>query len=168
MKYDIGFENIFKNLKKNLKGLKVAPYYGCQLLRPPKEVDFDDPENPTIFEGFIKSLGCEVVDYPYKTECCGSYLSISEPKIAAKSSFKVLKSAVRNGAEIVITTCPLCFYNLDNRQDLIKSEFPEFNNVPVLFFTQLLALGLKIDIDILGLNKHSIDPKPLLEEKNII
>lgn len=168
LKEDIGYESIEKKVRKQLKGLKVAPYYGCKLLRPPKEVEFDDPENPSIMEDFIKSVGAEVVDFPYKNECCGSYLSISESKIAAKVSYKILKSAQNRGANVLITTCPLCYYNLDRKQEEIKELYPDFRNMPVLFFTQLLALALEIDIEILGLDKHYIDPRPLLEENNLI
>ena len=119
-------------------------------------------------EDFITSVGAEAVDFPYKNECCGSYLSISEPKIAAKVSYKILNSAQKNGANVLITTCPLCYYNLDRKQGEIKEVYPDFKNIPILFFTQLLAQALELDIDILGLDQHYIDPRPLLEENNLI
>ncbi len=168
LKNDIGFDSITNKIKKELKGLRVAPYYGCKLLRPPKEVKFDDPENPSIMEDFIESLGCEVIDYPFKTECCGSYLSISRPEIAAKSSYKILQSAQRRGADVIILTCPLCYYNLDRKQKEIKSEYPEFKTIPVVFFTQLLAIALEVEEKVLGFNQHYIDPLPLFKEKNIL
>jgi len=165
---DIGYETISKKIKKKLEGLKVASYYGCKLLRPPKEVEFDDPENPSIMEDFIKALGCEMIDFPYKTECCGSYLSLSEPEIAAKVSYKILKSAQKRGADLIILTCPLCYYNMDRKQKVILSQYPDFNRIPILFFTQLLAIAFDIEEDKLGLDQHYVDPRPLLKEKNIL
>lgn len=165
---DIGFGNLSKEVKKSLNGLKVAPYYGCKLLRPPEEVGFDDPENPTILENFLQSLGCEVVNFPFRTECCGSYLSLSAPEAATRASSQILNSAVKNGAEVVTLSCPLCYYNMDRRQRDILLRFMDFQTVPVLFFTQLLAIALEVEDQVLGLEQHYVDPRPLLREKNLI
>ncbi|MBL7075443.1 CoB--CoM heterodisulfide reductase iron-sulfur subunit B family protein [candidate division KSB1 bacterium] len=165
---DVGFENLSLKLKKNLEGLKVAPYYGCKLLRPPEEMEFDDPENPRIMEDFLESLGCEVIDYPFKTDCCGSYLSLSAPDAATRASHLILNSAVKNGADLVALTCPLCYYNLDRRQEDIGNRFMDFSPIPVLFFTQLLAIALGVEDEILGLDQHYIDPSPLLREKKLV
>ena len=165
---DIGWETLAEKSNKKLAGLKVAPYYGCKLLRLPKEVEFDDPENPTIFEGFLEALGCEVVDFPFKSECCGSYLALSAPEAASRVSHLILKSAVQHGADLVTLTCPLCYYNMDRRQEDITKRYKGFQEVPILFFTQLLAIALDVDQSILGLDKHYIDPSPLLKEKNLV
>ncbi|MCR4437424.1 MAG: CoB--CoM heterodisulfide reductase iron-sulfur subunit B family protein [bacterium] len=164
----IGWEKLAKATKHRLAGLKVAPYYGCKLLRPPKEVEFDDPENPTLFEQFLHALGCEAVDFPFKSECCGSYLSLSAPEAATRLSYLTLKSAASCGAEVVALSCPLCYYNMDLRQRQISKSYPGFQQVPVMFFTQLLALALEIDAKILGLDLHYVDVRPLLRQKNLL
>ncbi|MDZ7272255.1 MAG: CoB--CoM heterodisulfide reductase iron-sulfur subunit B family protein [candidate division KSB1 bacterium] len=163
-----GWDKLTKAVKKPLDGLKVAPYYGCKLLRPPKEMEFDDPENPTTFENFLSALGCEVVDFPFKSECCGSYLSLSAPDAASRVSYLILKSAIQNGAEVVALSCPLCYYNMDLRQRDIARLYAGFRQVPVLFFTQLLAVALGLDEKILGLERHYVDVRPILKQKNLI
>lgn len=165
---DIGFEELSNKVTKRLEGLKVAPYYGCQLLRPPEEMDLDDPENPSILENFLQSLGCEVVNFPFKSECCGSYLSLSAPDAATRASHTILRSALKNGAEAITLSCPLCYYNLDRRQTNILEQFLDFTTLPVFFFTQLLALALGADDSVMGWDKHHIDPTPLLREKGFI
>jgi heterodisulfide reductase subunit B len=164
----IGFEKLASKVTKKLEGLKVAPYYGCQLLRPPEEVDLDDPENPSILEDFLRCLGCEVVNFPFKSECCGSYLSLSAPDAATRASHTILRSALKNGAEAVTLSCPLCYYNMDKRQDDILNRYTEFTTIPVFFFTQLLALALGVDESVMGWNKHHIDPTPVLKEKGFL
>ncbi len=163
-----GWDRLAKATKKPLNGLKVAPYYGCKLLRPPKEVAFDDPENPTIFEQFLAALGCEVIDFPFKSECCGSYLALSAPESASRLSHLILTSAVKSGAEVLALSCPLCYYNMDLRQRDISKSYPGFQHVPVMFFTQLLALALGLDEKVLGLDLHYVDVRPLLRQKNLL
>ncbi|MFQ5711864.1 MAG: CoB--CoM heterodisulfide reductase iron-sulfur subunit B family protein [Candidatus Geothermarchaeales archaeon] len=165
---EIGFKNIGKEVKRGLEGLRVAPYYGCYLLRPFEEMGMDDPENPRILEDFLRSLGCEVINFPYKTECCGSYLSVSSSDVATDCSYPILNSASMNGAEVLALSCPLCHYNLDERQREIKAKHQGFGGIPVLYFTQLLGVALEIDIDHCGLDRHYVDPRPLLEAKNLI
>lgn len=133
----IGFDNIAKAVKKPLEGKKIAAYYGCMLLRPSKVMELDNPENPTIIEDLIKALGGEPVVYPMRNECCGGYIAMEDNDIAVAKSNSVLKNAVENGADMVITACPLCMYNLNKN----GTEY----DIPVYYFTELLAeaLGLK-------------------------
>jgi heterodisulfide reductase subunit B len=133
----VGFEKVRKKVKRNLN-IKVAPYYGCMLLRP-TEIGLDNPEEPKIFEDLLQSLGCEVVDFPYKTECCGSYLIASSPKVAARCSAKILNSAMKNGADVVAVTCPLCHFNLDKKQKRQGAK------ISIMYFTQLLAIALDLN-----------------------
>lgn len=135
----IGFDKL-KSMVKNPLGKKVAAYYGCLLLRPGKVMQMDDPENPSIIEDFIRAIGGEPVVYPYRNECCGGYLTMEDKSIPQKMSSKVLKSAGDAGAELVITACPLCLYNL------AKNSSEE---LPVKYFTELLAeaLGVKEEAD---------------------
>ena len=132
----IGFEEIKKMVVNPLKGRKIAAYYGCMLLRPAKEMQFDDPENPTIMEDFIRAIGAEPVDYAFKNECCGGYMTVNDKALASKNADKVIASAKMKGAEEMITACPLCLYNLkENGTDCL----------PIYYFTELLAeaLGVK-------------------------
>lgn len=133
----IGFDNIKAKVTNPLKGKKIAPYYGCMLLRPSKQMQFDNPENPTIIEDFIRAIGAEPVEYPYKNECCGGYVAMNNNDLAMKKSENVVGSAKENGADCIITACPLCLYNLD--ANTVE------NKLPVYYFTELLAeaLGVK-------------------------
>jgi len=117
-----------------------------------------DPENPTIFEDFLRALGPDVLDFPSRIDCCGSYLSIAKPDAALRASHKILDSAHKTGADAVVVTCPLCFYNLDSLQARMQDQYPEFRTIPILYFTQLLAYSLGAPID-----KLKVDPLPLLE-----
>ena len=133
----IGFDKIKEAVKNPLKGKKVAAYYGCMLLRPGKVMAFDDPENPTLMEDFIKALGAEPVIYPSRNECCGGYVVVEDAESAKKKSAKVTDSAKNHGADMNVTACPLCKYNL------VKNG----SELPVIYFTELLAeaLGVKED-----------------------
>ena len=130
----VGFDNLKKAVKNPLKGKKIAAYYGCLLLRPSKVLAFDNPENPTIIEDFIKALGATPVVYPYRNECCGGYISLKDGEKAQSMCEKIMDSASGFGAEMIITACPLCLYNLNKNGKL-----------PVVYFTELLAeaLGVK-------------------------
>ena len=158
----IGFDKIASACGKSLGGLKVAPFYGCQLLRPADELVLCDPEDPHILEDFLGALGVEVLNFPSRIDCCGSYLSIARPKAALRAGHRILEAANRLGADAVVVTCPLCFYNLDNFQAEMQKEFPEFHTIPILYFTQLLDMALGTGLDKLGLESHTVDPTELL------
>jgi len=159
---EIGYGTLKQHLKRDLSHLKVAAYYGCRLLRPKKEVAIDDPESPTIFEDFLRAIGCTVIDFPFKQECCGSYLSASMPESSNEPSYRILKSAKLNGANVLAMSCPLCYYNMETRQDRIREQYLTFGGFPVLYFTQLLAWALGADAEVIGLEKHAFDPRPVL------
>ena len=163
----VGATRIRSQLKRSLKGLAIAPYYGCRLLRPHKELEVDEPDNPRIFEDFLETVGCTAVDYPFKQECCGSYLSVSLPAAATEASYRVLRSARANGASAAAVTCPLCFYNMDRRQARIKETFSDFPGLPVLFFTQILAWALGVDKSVLGLDQHAVPVDALFGEDRV-
>ncbi|MEW6685642.1 MAG: CoB--CoM heterodisulfide reductase iron-sulfur subunit B family protein [Candidatus Edwardsbacteria bacterium] len=167
LKNQIGFEDLKKKVKKSLKGLKVASYYGCLLLRPQEEIGLDNAENPQILENLLTALGAEVVDFPHKTECCGSFQMLNSPEVAADCSHLILRSALKNGAELVIGSCPLCQYNLDTRQKLIKERHQDFSEIPVLYFTQLLGIALGADSSSFAFEKHYVDPRPVLQKKQL-
>jgi heterodisulfide reductase subunit B len=160
----VGYAKIRSRLKRDLGGMPIAPYYGCRLLRPADEMGMDEPDAPRIFEEFLEAVGCAAVDYPFRQECCGSYLSVSLPAAATEASYRVLRSARMNDAKGIAVTCPLCFYNLDHRQEVIKETFLDFAGLPVLFFTQLLAWSLGVDKGLLGLEEHSVPADGLFVE----
>lgn len=164
---DIQFENIAKKITKPLEGLKVASYYGCMLVRP-QDIGFDDMENPSIMDNLMSTLGAQPVDFPYKTECCGAYQTVDKQDIVAERTFQILSSAQSRGAEVVVVSCPLCAFNLDHRQKKTVQNYPEFKHIPILYFTQLLAVALGCPKKSLRLDLHHIDPKPILKEKGLI
>ncbi len=132
----IGFDELKKKVVNPLKGRKIAAYYGCMLLRPSKEMQMDDPENPTIMEDFIKAIGAEPVVYAFRNECCGGYMTMNDKDLACKMANRVVESAKVKGAEEIITACPLCLYNLKENTT---------GDMPIYYFTELLAeaLGVK-------------------------
>lgn len=164
---EVGLERLRDRLTTSMKGLRVAPYYGCMLLRPRKEIGLDDPDRPRILEAFLDALGCEVVDFPHKTECCGSFLSVSAEEVATEVSRRIVESAVRNGAEAIVGTCPLCQFNLDHRQREMKASQKGFKTLPVFYFTQLLALGLGLSEGMIGMDQHFVDPRPALAARGL-
>lgn len=135
LKNVVGFDNI-KKAVVNPVNKKIGAYYGCLLLRPGKDMAFDNPENPTIIEDFITAIGGTPVVYPMRNECCGAYVGLKDKELPKKRSEIVLSSAKEKGAELVITACPLCLYNLQVNGGEI---------LPVKYFTELLAeaLGVK-------------------------
>lgn len=136
---EVGFDEIKKKVVNPLTGKKIGAYYGCLLLRPGKIMSFDNPENPTIMEDFIRALGAEPVVYPYRNECCGGYISLKEKEMAQNMCEKIMDSAKGFEADMLITACPLCMYNLkkNGTGDLL-----------VYYFTELLAeaLGVKEEV----------------------
>ena len=131
----VGFDKLKEKVVNPLTGRKIGAYYGCLLLRPSKILAFDDPENPTILEDFIRALGAEPVAYPYRNECCGGYISLEHKSQSQNMCQTIVDSATGFGAECLVTACPLCKYNLSK------------TGVPVVYFTELLAeaLGVKED-----------------------
>lgn len=132
----IGFDKLKEKVVNPLTGRKIGAYYGCMLLRPAKELGFDDPENPRILEDFIRAIGAEPVIYARRNECCGGYCTIKSKDFAKKQVDAIMENAKACGAQELITACPLCLYNLqENATD----------GLPVSYFTELLAeaLGVK-------------------------
>lgn len=167
LKEEIKFEAIAQKIKKPLKNLKIASYYGCYLIRP-GEIGFDDMENPTILDDLMQVLGADAVDFPYKTECCGAYQTVDKPEIIADRTNQILSSAIGQGAEIVAVSCPLCAFNLDQRQKETLQIYADFKQIPILYFSQLMAIALGCPNESLRFDLHYIDPKPILKEKGLI
>ncbi|MBE5734528.1 MAG: disulfide reductase [Clostridiales bacterium] len=130
----IGFDKIKEKVVNPLTGMKIGAYYGCLLLRPGKVMAMDDVENPTIMEDFIRALGAEPVIYAYRNECCGGYITLESKDLATQKSQKVISNAKEKGAEVIVTACPLCKYNLQKNG----------GDMPVVYITELLAQALGI------------------------
>jgi heterodisulfide reductase subunit B len=158
---DLGWEALAERVVRPLTGLRVAPYYGCLLLRPYEEIGLDDPEDPTILHDLVRALGAEPVDFPYNIECCGSYLTVKDPQVSETLSKDVVASAQAHGAQVIITACPLCQFNLDYPQR--ETEVGGTGNgVPILYFTQLVAVALGLPEEDWGAEEHYVDPRSLL------
>lgn len=167
VKEKIGLEALKKRVKKPLKGLKVASYYGCLLTRP-KQVSFDNVENPTSLDQMVELLGGTPIDFSHKTVCCGAYQTVDKPEIVAEQTHQILSAARSCGAEAVIVSCPLCAFNLDHRQALTLTKHPEFLTMPVFYFTQLMSIAFGCDESVLRFDLHHIAPRPLLVEKQLL
>ena len=156
---NIGLAEIKKRVKHPLKGLKVAPYYGCQMVRP--YATFDDQYNPTTMDRLLEALGCTMVNYPLKTRCCGGSLTGTLPEPGLLCSYILLKEAIKRGADVIATVCPLCQFNLDGYHDKIEAKW-ESVRIPTVFFSQLMGLAFGLSEKELGLHRGFIPMKPLL------
>jgi heterodisulfide reductase subunit B len=150
----IGLETLKANVTKPLKGLKAVGYYGCLLVRPPEVTQFENPDNPTLMNRILETLGAEARPWSYATECCGGGLSLTKSKVAARLVNRLAERAREAGAEAIVTSCPLCQVNLEMRQDNPK--------MPVFYFTELIGLAFGLDQARSWWGKHLIDPRPLL------
>ena len=165
---DVGLETIKEKIKRPLKGLKVVSYYGCLLTRLPEGVRIDNVEEPTIMEDLTETLGAEAVDWPYKTECCGGSMAVTQEKTILRLSNEILTLAKNKGADCISVACPMCQSNLDLCQGAVEKEYNKTFNLPVLYFTQLLGLAFGLEAKQLGLEKLVVDPYPVLEERGIL
>ena len=160
---DLGEHRIQEAVVKPLKGLKVAPYYGCIMNRPPEIKEFDDPENPMAMDRIMTSLGATVVDFPLKVECCGGSYGVARKDVVVNLSGKLLRLARDMGAEAVVTACPLCQMNLDLRQAQINATLKETFQLPVFYYTQLMGLALGLSREEMLLNKLVVSPWKVLD-----
>jgi heterodisulfide reductase subunit B len=157
-------DTIAKKVKKSLENLRVVCYYGCLLTRPPQVTEAEHPENPVDMDELVAALGAQVLDWSYKTVCCGASHSLTRPDIVIKLSSNLIKQAQNTGADLIAVSCPLCHANLDARQFQMNLEEP----IPVLFFTQLMALAMDLNDKASMLQKNLVDPRPLLRSKGVI
>lgn len=157
---DVGLAEIKAKVTHPLKGLRVVPYYGCQILRPRK--DHEDVERPRFFENLLSATGAVPVDFPFKLRCCGGALIITNRQAALSMVRDLLKSAVNCHADVIATACPLCQVNLECYQKQVNREFGTDLSVPVLYFTQLLGLALGIPAARLGIGMELVPTPPAL------
>jgi len=157
---DVGLDEIRKKIVQPLKNLHVAPYYGCQLLRPRK--DHENVENPQFFEDLLSALGADPIEYPSKARCCGGSLIITNRKAALDMVCKLLEDAVNHKADVIATTCPMCNVNLEVYQAQVNQEFGTHFSIPVMYFTQLMGIALGLKPGSLGIGNEMISSAPLL------
>jgi heterodisulfide reductase subunit B len=161
----VGVETIAEKVEVPLRGLKVACYYGCLLTRPPKIVGVPHHEYPLNMDRVVGALGAEALDWDGKTRCCGAGLAATVPERALELCLWLIEQAQGVGADCIAVACPLCHANLDGRQ--LQMEHLE-DKLPILYFTQLMALAFGIKPKAAGLNKNLVDPFPLLRKKGFI
>ncbi len=163
----VGWDKLAAAVKKPLSGLRVAPYYGCTLVRP-AEVAIEPAVDASVFEKFLNALGAEVVANPAAFDCCGSYQILSSPKEALDAAARVIGTARDRGADLMALSCPLCDYNLGKRQgDLVASHGLQ-GELPTVYFTQLLALALGLGPDVCHFELNHKGTRSLLEGRNLI
>jgi heterodisulfide reductase subunit B2 len=155
-------EEIRDKCKKSLKNFKVACYYGCLLVRPPEICKFDDPESPSSLENIVSAAGATPVKWDMALECCGGGFSLSRTASVVRLSRSILQSARKAGAQAIVVACPMCHSNLDFRQGAINMRDNAPEPIPILFLSQLVGLGLGLDPVRLGLERHFVSPKPVL------
>jgi heterodisulfide reductase subunit B len=157
---DISKDAIASKVKKPLKGLKIAPYSGCQEVRP--RFGFDNPENPVALDAIVEAVGAEVVPYPSKCKCCGGSAVIAEEGLSLELMYRLLDDAAKNGAQCIVTPCPLCQMNLDAYQGKVNNKYNTKFDLPVLFVTQLIGVAIGLKKDQLGLKKNIVNPDKVL------
>jgi heterodisulfide reductase subunit B len=167
LEQEVGWDKVKEQVKKPLEGLKVAPYYGCTLMRP-KEIAIDPRNYARIFQEFLEALGATVVDFPAAHDCCGSYQMVSNPEIAMENCSKILQSAGKWSADIIASSCPLCEFNLGRMQAAIIDKHPEIKTIPTIYFTQLLAIALGLPKEDCHLELNMSATCELLEPRNFL
>ncbi len=164
----VGTEDIAARVVKPLSGLKVVCYYGCLMTRPKSVTGAEHHEYPMELDRVMAALGAEVLDWNYKTDCCGNNLTLTETKVALQLTQRILHDAKAVGADAVVVACPLCQANLDARQEQIAADYQEELGLPILYYTQLMGLAVGVELKKLHLDSLFIDPKPLLREKGLL
>jgi heterodisulfide reductase subunit B len=168
MEEQVGLDRIAAPVTRPLNGLKVVCYYGCVVTRPPQLTGAAEYEYPMGMDRIMEALGAEVLDWSFKTECCGNSLMFTQLPITFDMNLKILDNAKAVGAEAIVVACPLCQANLDMRQQRMEETYDREYDLPVLYFTQLMGLAYGLEPDTVGLDKVMVDPKPLLESRDVL
>jgi heterodisulfide reductase subunit B len=159
---DVGLEAVAAQVKRPLHNLRVAPYYGCLIVRPAYGGGFDDTEHPVTLDRLMDALGATVVDYPLKAQCCGGHMTQISEGSALEIIRRLLKNAADYDADAIVTLCPMCQLNLDAYQDAVNKRFGTHYQIPVLYFTQLMGLAFGIDAKQLGFGKELVSANAAL------
>lgn len=162
---DVGYDRIAHDMVKPLSGLRVAPYYGCLIVRP--ENGFDNPEYPTSLDRLLRALGAEVVDYPLKAQCCGGHMTQVSDKVAYELIRRLLHNAAEYHADVIACVCPMCQLNLDAYQANVNRHFGTDYRIPILYFTQLMALAFGTSAREAGLGSEIVSAYPALAKIDV-
>lgn len=168
LRYQVGLEAIGDQVTQPLSGLKLLPYYGCYLVKPTGVTHFDDPEHPVSLDELLAALGADVLSWDLKTECCGAGLSLSKTEVVVDLTGRLIREAVRQGADALVVACQLCQSNLDMRQAELSRAEGKAYALPIIYFTQLMGLAFGLPARTLGLNHHLVNPLPLLKKKGLV
>ena len=164
LKREVGFDAIKKRVKAPLAGLKLAPYYGCTLIRP-QEVTIEPAYETGLFNQLLEALGATPVDIPTTTDCCGAYQIVGNPDAAIGASQKILRSAADFGADALVVTCPLCEYNLGRGRAAATDHTVD---LPTIYFTQLMAIAFGLDPEACRFDLNQPGARQLLERENLM
>jgi heterodisulfide reductase subunit B len=165
---EVGLDRISASVVRPARGLKLAAYYGCLITRPRMIAEFDDPEQPSSMDRILQGIGAQTVKWSHKAECCGGGFSASQTSIVIDLAGQVLEAARQAGAEAVVVACPLCQANLDARQKTIEEERGTIYGLPIIYFTQLIALAFGHPARKAGLRRLIVSPLPLLEKTGLV
>ena len=161
-------ELIESKLSNPLEGVKAVPYYGCMSSRPPKVTDAKDWENPSSMDRILRRLGAETIDWAYKTDCCGASHVVARPDLVFRMVGRLYEHALEVGANCIVVSCQMCQANLDMYQDKIGEEMGKEFYLPILYFTELIGLGMKQPEVPSWLSRHFVDPLEFLTKQNLL
>ena len=159
-----GYERLKEVAHKGLKGLKVAPFYGCQILRPSKLLGFEDPDRPWSLEAIIEACGGEAIDYPAKIKCCGFPIIVAREQTALDELIQPIEQALDAGADAMVTPCPLCHLSLDAWQQKLEAKTGRSYQLPILHLSQLVGVAAGLEDSELRFKRHLVSMGPVLEK----
>ena len=159
-----GYERLKAAAHHGLKGLKIAPFYGCQILRPSKLMGFEDPDRPSSLERIIEACGGESVDYPAKLKCCGFPIIQAREETALAEMIQPIAQAKEAGADAIVTPCPLCHLSLDAWQSKLKAATGQDFEMPILHLSQLIGVAAGLADSELKFRRHVVSVEPVLEK----
>jgi heterodisulfide reductase subunit B2 len=161
---DVGLDEVAAKVTKPLTGLRIAPYYGCMIVRPEfnSNGNFDDPEYPTTLDELLKVLGAEVIDFPMKAHCCGGHMTQINEGTGFELIRRLIKGADDYHADMIVTLCPMCQLNLDGFQGSMNNYFKTDYKIPVLYFTQMMGIAFGLEPAALGFGSELVDARPAM------
>jgi heterodisulfide reductase subunit B len=164
---DVGLEAVKAEVVRPLRGIKIAPYYGCMIARPDRDHRWDDVEHPRAMDRLMTALGAEVVDFPMKTQCCGGHMTQIDQPVAYDMIRRLVHCASEYQADVMVTLCPMCQLNLDAYQVEMNRYFHTRYHMPILYFTQLMGLAFGLEPEALGFGREFVDSRPALSRIGI-
>ncbi|MFN2472151.1 MAG: CoB--CoM heterodisulfide reductase iron-sulfur subunit B family protein [Gaiellaceae bacterium] len=162
-----GYELLKQAAHKGLKGLRVAPFYGCQILRPSKIMGFEDPDRPWSLEAIIQACGGEPVDYPAKIKCCGFPIIQAREETALGELIQPIEQALERGADAMVTPCPLCHLSLDAWQSKLEASTGRKLQLPILHLSQLIGVAAGLEESELKFKRHVVSVQPVTEKLRV-